>query len=79
MSITASCGHDISDIPFEEYEHHNYTIMGFAWDGTPAVELGIACKSCKEKYKEWGILLTSEEDEDAYLKGLIDYPHEEEL
>ena len=74
MTIIASCGHDISDIPFEEYEHYDYSVMSFAWDGTPAVECGIACKLCKENYRKWGLLLTSEEDEKAYLNGLIDYP-----
>ena len=69
MSVTGSCGHDITNEP-----KVMMSIMDFARTGENAVTYGVYCEKCRADYERWGIVLHNKQKEEKWMRGELEYP-----
>jgi len=63
MTITATCGHPIPD----SSPRRHIRRKGYTRQGERAILTEVVCLKCKAKYRGWGELLDTEEEEQAWV------------
>ena len=63
MTITASCGHRIPD------NSEKYSVAWKSHDlkDNRVINHGMVCMECQEEYRQWGIILDTEAEEQAWV------------
>lgn len=74
MTVIATCGHDVTAEWRADPEQLNISIMEYSRTGENAVAYYVACADCRKRYEEWGIVLHTEEEENKWLSGELEYP-----
>jgi hypothetical protein len=69
MTVTATCGHDITN-----EKEIMLAIMGYSRLGGNAVSHGVYCSACRKQYEKWGIVLHTEEEQRKWMRGELEYP-----
>lgn len=70
--ITGTCGHELverEDPVYGTEWGYQINVKGGDRMGHPAVDSIVVCEHCLEKYREWGCILATEEEENAWLDG----------
>ena len=62
MTIIATCGHETTATA-------NIIRKGYTREGERCLSSEVVCQECYLKYRAWGELLDTEEEEQAWLHG----------
>lgn len=72
MTMIATCGHEIEIAESAAWMDFD---EDFIQDEiTRVVSYGVLCDECRERYRQWGILLESEQAKQDWLCGKTEYP-----
>lgn len=66
--IFATCGHEIPEVSAK----YHTTVAEYDRVGDRVLSYQVTCLDCQENYRNWGILLESEEQEKAWLEGRLE-------